>query len=89
MPFRIKINEQGISALEITAYQQEIQPGKPSFEQAPKELVWQQGDIGRKDYEMAFQVPLKLEKPGTYKIAFRSSGRAARTPDSQTASCAT
>ena len=68
LPFRIKINEQGISALEITAYQQEIQPGKPSFEQAPKELVWQQGDIGRKDYEMAFQVPLKLEKPGTYKI---------------------
>jgi hypothetical protein len=68
LPFRIRVNERGISGLEITATQQEIISGKPSFARQPKETLFRERDIGRDKYETARQIPLKLGKPGTYEI---------------------
>jgi len=62
------VNERGISGLEITATQQEIISGKPSFARQPKETLFRERDIGRDKYETARQIPLKLGKPGTYEI---------------------
>jgi hypothetical protein len=79
LPFRIKVNQEEVNAVEITATQREVVPGKLNFDQTPAartaEVLMQLRETDKKQLEAVHQLSLKMQRPGTYIIDIRIKGR--------------
>src|SRR5882724_1448621 len=79
LPFRIKINQEGVNAVEITATQQEVVPGRLNFDQATAvrstEVLMQLRETEKQQLEAVHTLSLKMQRPGAYIIDIRIKGK--------------
>jgi hypothetical protein len=74
LPVQVKQNRP-VAAASLVVTQQELLPGKADFEQPRAVPVLEQRELRGKELEAGVRAPLKVDRPGTYRIEIRLSGQ--------------